>query len=212
VEKIDNGIKIKLPPLRVYKDEIDAIFDILLEVSNGAISIETCGFRLENPDDISKIQCENTHHLVLHSSKPYIRIELLPSYGEIYAASNNLKTRGAVSSIIEVLLQSKVNLPEYLNSYLFALLLGGGFGFAVMQDDPLILFISTGLLLAFLLWRVWYYYFTTGRYNTIIFTTRSTVRNKLLRNWEDLIKYIIAAILGAVVGAVVQVLISFLMK
>ncbi len=108
----------KLPPIRLFLDDLDKIVEIFKEVSDN-INIETKDYYFDNVKEIKNINAEYITDLEIKSREPYISLEFNSNGSTIYAAEDTLITRGALDKIKTILRPRQL---KYINPTFHALL------------------------------------------------------------------------------------------
>lgn len=209
MEKIRDCISKDLPPLRLYRDEVQDLITFLSSHCKESILIETCGYRLESPDEFSQLPVERTNYLFVMSRKPYIQVRLTQTGGDLYIGDGSIESEGLASHIEEILLRGKILYPDILNNRWVTFLISFTLPIVIiLSNNNLIRAIAALALLGFGVWMLWDYYFLTKRFNTIIFKHRKEAPNFLKRKKDE----IIILVIGAIIGAIITVLTGLILK
>jgi hypothetical protein len=102
------AIQRSLPPIKLYLDDIDYLFQAVKEI-NQQTEIVTSEHILSDPSEISQIHKRAFHHLKVHSSHPYFEISLQRSYASI-ECSEQLQCRGVMDKVSRYLRKRRAKL------------------------------------------------------------------------------------------------------
>lgn len=206
MEKIRDSISKDLPPLRLHLDELHEVYEVLSKYCKEAVTIQTCGYRISNLDELEKLPTEQTHELCISCHNPYLQIRLAQSHGEIYMGDGNIESEGLVSRIEKILLQGKILYPALPKSNWISLLVGLPFAFGIFLENIFLAIAGGIIIIVNILW-VWLYFdFKTNRHNTIVFKSRKELPNFWKRNKDEIIMLVTGTIIGVVVTKVVDLL------
>lgn len=208
MEKAKGPISKDFPPLRLYKDELQELMDFLSLHCQSAIVLETCGYKLESLDELSRLPVESTNIFFISSQNPYFQLRLTRTHGELYIGDSSIESEGLASHIENILLRGKIQYPHLLDKPWVMYLLSLPFFIGIIESNKYLIAICTLLFLCLIIGVVWEYRFSTKRYNTIIFKNRKDAPGFLIRKKDEIIMLVI----GAVIGAVITVLVGLVIK
>ena len=218
MKEIRKAISKRLPPLRIYWEEIKELYLFLSGICEGSVVIQTWGYSLDSIDEIMNLTQEQTNSISFICNHPYLRVILTKHYGEIYCDDAGLETEGIVSRIQRILLKGKVTrLSEHvwlLN--MLGLALGTPFLLGVLINNVPVIAFGGLLFLGFLTFLTWDYHLETNSFCTIVFKSRKEALGFWKRNKDQVFVLLIGALIGQGViwfmGALIGAVISFLNK
>lgn len=208
MEKIRNSIKKNLPPLRLYLDELREVYEELSKHCEEPVTIQTCGYRLDNLDELGKLPAEQTNELFIHCLNPYLQIRLAPTHGEIYIGDDDIKSEGLASRIEKILLKGKVLYPALPKSNWISFLFVTPLAFGIFLGNKILIFFGVSILLVVILWGWLNFEFVTKRYNTIVFKSRKEAPNFWKRNKDEIIMLVVGTLFGVIITKVIDLLIK----
>jgi len=203
MEKIHDSVTKRLPPLRLYLDELRELHNFVSSCCKEPVIIETCGYRLKSLDEVSNLTENTTNSILFSSQQPYLQVRLTSVYGEIYIGDGGIEAEGIASRVESILLRGKVSRPLLLDRVWVSVALGVSLWMGVIITNPLIITLSVALMLIAFLWIIWDYRFVTQHYNTLVFRMRKDSPNFWTRNKDQIILLLIGAVIGAVITVVV---------
>lgn len=206
MEKIRNSISKDLPPLRLHLDELREVYEVLSKHCKEPATIQTCGYRLDNLDELGKLPAEQANELYISCLNPYLQIRLARTHGEIYIGDGSIESEGLVSRIEKILLQGKVLYPALPKSNWISLLLGLPLAFGLFLENKILAISGAIIVLVVILWGWLNFNFVTKRYNTIVFKSRKEAPNFWKRNKDEIIMLVVGTIIGVVVTKVFDLL------
>lgn len=208
MEKIIDPIRIKLPPLRLYLDQLREVYDVLSIHCDKPIIIQTCGYRITDLDELENLPDEQTNELYISSNIPNLQIKLAQNYGEIYSSESSLEVEGLLSRIEKILLHGKTRYPiSPFNNWL-PFLFGLSLCLGIIFRYQNFVIISIIILLVNFLWAILDFNFVNKPVNTIIFKSRKDSPNFWKRNKDDILKLV----LGIIIGSFITKYIDYLIK
>lgn len=192
----------KLPPLRIYEDELRELYSFLTDTCEESISIETCGYELDSIDECRNLPEKQSHEITISCKKPYLQIQLTQHYGEMYCGDANIEAEGIISRAEQILRKGERNHPRLTEKWwwlipLFAGLLGMG---CASQSVSLI---AVGTVLLVLSWVVVVVEYRLS-YNTVVFALRKDAPSFWSRNKDQ----VLLLFIGAVVGSLFTIVVS----
>jgi len=208
MEKISDSISKDLPPLRLHLDELREVYEVLSKYSKEAATIETCGYRISNLDELGKLPVEQTNELYINSRNPYLQIRLTQTHGKIYVGDGNIESEGLASRIEKILLQGKILYPALPKSNWISFLLGLPCGLGIILENKILVIVGGIIILVNIIWGLLHFSFVTKRYNTIVFKLRKETPSFWKRNKDELVMLIVGTIIGVVVTKVIDLLLK----
>lgn len=102
MEKIKEPISKQLPPLVLYLDDIQELYEFLKETTKEPVVIETCGYRFISLDELSKFEKEKTNSFTIYYEEPYLKYDepyrvnlyLYQNRGLIFINRGDVKAEG----------------------------------------------------------------------------------------------------------------------
>src|SRR5665811_388240 len=119
MRKLNKPINKKLPSIKLYLDDIEAIYDIL-ETKVNKIDISTDDYAIEDikaKEDIKQIsmlQTNKINKLSIKCSFPNINVNFDTYTATIYFSEDTTQNRGILSEIEEIINKRKVSLRRQL--------------------------------------------------------------------------------------------------
>ncbi|MFZ2098396.1 MAG: hypothetical protein WAV05_17325 [Anaerolineales bacterium] len=206
MEKISDSIFKTLPHLRLYRDEIEELYQFLIGIADEKVIIETCGYRLSSIDEISQLSKDTTHDIQFSTNKPYIRIRLTAYSGDIYIGKGDVEAEGIASLIENILLKGKTYQPLLHNNPWLSFLPVIPLIVGIIMRNIFIIILGSVLFIASVVWLSVETHFSVTRYNIIIFHSRKNTLNFWKRNKDQIIMLIVGAVIGiaaTVLGSIV---------
>lgn len=208
--KLKKALSERLPPLILYIEDVDSIYQIFSEV-NPDVRISTADYAFENLEELKESGLEKTHYLSIEITEPNISLKLEPYLATLQCDDDTAVQRGTIEKIKSVLLHRKRNLTKFLQSGVLA---GVCVGFSawylipgLADHDVRKITIGLTTFLVGLVWSWWAIVRSHTVYPTIYISQRRTPP----RFWEARKDEIILAIIAAIVGSVITLLISKLL-
>jgi hypothetical protein len=210
MEKISDTISKELPRLRLYRDEIEELYQFLTGITDEKVIVETCGYRLSSIDEVSKLSNDTAHDLQFSTKSPYIRIRLTAYGGDIYIGKGDVEAEGIASRIENILMKGKTYKPflydKPLLFYLFVIPLLVG----LIIRNIFIIILGLFLFIIAVVWIIVEMQYSLKRYNTIIFRSRKDTVNFWKRNKDQIIMLIIGAVIGVVATVLGSIVVNSL--
>jgi len=209
MERIQDSITKELPPLRLYIDEITALYDLLLSCCKGPVVIKTCGYRLETPEELSKLPQNEANRISIECINPIygrINIDLFSCYGNISIQENILETEGLASKIEKILLQGRVFVLDSLLKNWTPVIIGGVWlilFFISLTSENLFAFTFSFVPLCILIRELFFMF----HHNKIIFLARKNSPNFWKLNKDKILVGLVCAVFGAVISKIIETII-----
>lgn len=127
MQKLDSGFLKYFPPNKIYREDIEEIYNILFEVSNKII-IEADGYAFENLEELFSYKKVEINNLHLKISNPYIDIDFRPNETRFYSSDDTNVQVGLYEKIKHIIKRRK-NWTFLLFTNFF--LIGGLFGLGI---------------------------------------------------------------------------------
>ncbi len=218
MEKIKNPIHKKLPPLVLYLDDIQELCEFLKVIAKRPVIIETCNYKLNTLEELSKLKEEKTNSITFKCDEPFFSIELHKSGGFIFISKTKIEdveAEGIVASIEKILLPHRKSFvfSTVSNSYLGSLLLGASTTQLVIgkigKSNNLILYLfALALFIISVFWTILGFRLSIKRYNTVFLKLRKESASFWKRNKDQIIVGVVTAVITAIVSSFVTVLIT----
>jgi len=208
--KLKKALSERLPPLILYIEDIDSIYQLFAEV-NPDVRISTADYAFDNLEELKESGVEKTHYLSMEISEPNISLKLEPYLATLQCDDDTAIQRGTIEKIKNVLLRRKRNLTKFLQSGVLA---GVCVGFSawylipgLADHDARKMGIGLTTFVVGLVWSWWAIVRSHTVYPTIYISPRRTPPQFLERRKDE----IILAIIAAVVGSLITLLVSRLL-
>lgn len=104
MRKIDRGHSEKLPPVKLYLDELEEIASLLNE-SCESVYIETGGFQLEELGEITKLKEDVLYDILLWADHSFLRVDLGPDGNRLSIEQDTPRARGLFEHVKAILLR-----------------------------------------------------------------------------------------------------------
>jgi hypothetical protein len=208
MQKVRQSLGEHLPPVKIYKEEVEDIYTILNEVSN-EVSIEADGFIFENINELFTHKKSRINSLKMSITKPSFLIEFEPRRIWIFASDNTSVQVGLYEQIKSIVKKHK-NWSFWLITNPVIAGLWTGFG-----SYPLILFFKTHeteyLIASFLIYSIavfWWLYedkIRSKRYSQILLIAREKDKTSFVkRNIDSIIIALITVIASGIVSYILK--------
>lgn len=199
--------ELKMP--RLFREDLEFIEKIIKEeLQPREYKIETREYEYETVDLIPRDH-ETVTELHIQTYTPYISIDFNRYSARVYAADDDLKTTGALTKIIEILIKKERKISYWSQEiaiYLTPFLFGALFTFIITRKIELTRhWLAIGIFILILVvvwWAVSFY--SMFRFSEINFFTSKKRQNFLQRNKDQIILLIIGAFAGAVFTVLIQ--------
>jgi len=205
MKKLKKPLTKDLPPIKLYLDDLEAIFYVLEQKVKG-IDITTEDYKLEDIKQLKSLEIRKIHYLSIRCNDPYMSIEFRGNSASIYFAEDSTYNRGILSEIEDILNKRKAFLGRFFASNWATFVLGGfsGFSFVVMlamlRNESLAYFwLFVGLVLLSIFFSVHSFRLGLWNYCTIALSKRKEENSFWKRNRDPILVAIIAAIAGSLV-------------
>lgn len=213
MRKLEKPISKHFPPLRLYLDDVHAIYNILKKSCGGGVTVTTDNFEIKDMAKFNDVGPEDIHTLKFDAREPYISLELGRSDARLWMNIDSTLNKGIAAEIEEVLSRCYRKIARiFANSFLSAFI-----GTIIFLVPALfILFnikglLSVGLFILFLvLYGLSFFFaalFSLRRYSTIIFTERRGHKTFFSRNKDTILVGIISACVSAIFTAIITILV-----
>lgn len=201
MRKLKKSITKKLPPVKLYLDDLESIYDILKQKAKG-VDITTEDYAVEDVKQLKNLETKKIHYLSIKCSDPYVTMEFYPGWVKIYFGEDSTYNRGILSEIEDVLSKRKVFLGSFLASswafFLNGVLIGGSFS-AMIGMSKTYTWLFLALELIFILLMIFLWRFTFRGYSTIVLLERKEELSFWARNRDQILVGIIAALVSSLV-------------
>ena len=202
MEQIKDSISKKLPPLKLYIDDLEEICSVVSRHCKN-ISIEACGYKLDNCAELEKLNEKKIEdfHIEGRGDKN-ILIWLYRNSASFNIYSGDTESKGIVAELEEAFLKAKLRV-WFVPGWLFVV----SFGMLIVTAriaEPTVQTISLLLLsLGVFILTGFDYYFKMERFCRIIPVYRSTRKNNFWsRNKDQLILNLISSAAGVFLGCI----------
>lgn len=203
MRELKKSISVDFPPVRLYLDDVEELFNILKKHAK-SVNIETEKYELDDVAHLKEIKSDKIHKLTLSTSSPYISIDFESGSARVYISEDTTLNRGILSEIEDVIKKcrrriahifhkshlefylpvvavvSVVQAYEYMKGWLFG-------AFAALIIIPTVLGLVFG-------WKIDF-----SQYSTIVLSERHKQDTFFKRNRDGIIVGIIVAIITAAI-------------
>jgi hypothetical protein len=209
MEKIKVGsISKEFPPLRLYIDEIREVYEVLSQQCSKTLVIQTCGFRITEIDDLSKMPTDQTHDFHIISLDPYLHLDLTKTGGYLYIGDASLEIEGLATRVEKILLKGKIPYPALPKNDWISALFGIPLGLGFLLHNITLIIVGAIIILFGMIWAVAHFSFVTSRFNTIIFKTHKENPSFLKRKKDEIIMLVIGTFVGVIIAKIFDLLIK----
>ena len=223
MEKIFKHHGERLPPVRLYLDDIKKIIGILSEVSEN-IDLEADEYKYESLTELTTQNLYQINSLTISSSDPYVSLHFAPDSVWLFITKDTAELRGIFEKIKKFLRSKRRKLYfMHKNPFLTSAIIGTFSGLSLplfpifirnlittgaTARIILILSLATIWLIFIIIVFSWFFYLQYKRYSTIILMPRTEQTNFWQRNSDKLIVGLIVSIFSVLVTAFVTYFIT----
>jgi hypothetical protein len=216
MEKIKKTIDRKLPPLVLYLDDIQELYEFLKGIAKKTVVIETCNYRLNSPDELSKLKEEKTNSIAFECNEPYLSVNLYESGGSILISKRDIgdnEAEGIAVNIERILLSRKRSVVFSIVSKPY--FIGSLCGFSVFlalssknSESFILPLFSLASFIVTVCGFVFGYLFSLRWYNTVFFKLRKESPSFWKRNKDQIIVGVVTAVITAIITSFVTAIIT----
>lgn len=210
MEKRKKSIFEKLPPARLFLDDINEIVGIFKEISND-VEIETEDYKLEDVSEMRNLNSDYINELMITSHQPYLTLRFEPYKAYFHSSEDTLIVRGALEKIRKIFSTKPNRLLNFYNNYiikiiynLLPIISGGmlGYGFiSISENKNYYIFIYTGILLLLItLATSWQRASLRNKYSVIYLFNEKDRKSFWKRNQDSIISGIIGSLFVAIMA------------
>ena len=207
MEKIKDSISKVLPPLRLYLDEVQELYDFVASVAEN-VTLEAEDYRLNSPEELKNLCVSNIHNLVIGAQRPYIKVELGHFFARIYLGSGDVKAVGIASTLESILLKGRAKVYFAPSGIVAGILVGSSFSIGYTAKNVALTGICIAFAVAYFIILLIDQRFRLKRYSTVLPVRRKEAASFLARNKDQ----ILLLIIGAVIGSGITILFKWLEK
>lgn len=209
MKELSKSIRVDLPPLRLYVEDIREIEEVYKKsFNNYKIIVEN--FEIDSSEELSLIKektgKDELNRLSFESMDPYIRLDLSPSGGSIFSLTDDNICRGVIDKLKEIVLRRASSLRYIFNTWFLAGLavLVGFLSATLARKGNTVWIISIITLYGFCaMWATWVYKFKFRKYCVIFLRSRGSQKNFFARNKDQILLSIISAFFGSIMTLIV---------
>ena len=211
LKKVTKSISIKIPPIRLFLEDVAAIEEVYKDYCKG-YKIITDEYELDCTEDLRKIEKDKLGQLCFKSSEPYIVVDFYPNRARIYSSDSSIISTGIVSKIRAILAKRTTPLRYFTSIRLVAvvgvaLALSWQFFGKILSNTNELRIIALTVLGIWICWFACAATFENKHYSLIYLKTKSSQKNFFLRNKDQ----VLLAIFSAFIGAAMTVLVLWVM-
>lgn len=200
--KLKKPLSERLPPLILYMEDVEAIYEILARL-NPTVMISTADYAFDNLGELREAGLDRTNYLSIYISNPDISLKLEPFFAALQSDDNTAASREAVESIKSVLLSRTQYLARFLQSGPIA---GAFAAFSFWQLIPGFskadvgkIMIGLIMLVVGLIWSWWAIARSHSVYPTVYLSDRKAPRHFFARRQNEIILAAVSAVVGAII-------------
>ena len=186
MEKIRDSIRKELPPLRLYLDEVQELFDFVSDVGEG-VTLQAEGFRLDSPQELKELPVGQIHNLSISADRPYLRVELRNSSAEIFLGGGDVESEGVASRIENILLKGKAKVYFLPSGFWVSLLSWMPLWFGIAIKNAVVSGIGIAIVIMYFVMSAMDGRFKFKRYSTVLPMSRKEVSSFWVRNKDQLL-------------------------
>jgi hypothetical protein len=209
MKKLVGSYAVKLPPLRLFIDDIEEIARVLSEASEN-IQIRSDNYELDNASDLFNLDVDTINNLELSSNNPYISAKFLRGGARLYISTDDAYSRGILEKIKQICLKRRRRFASFVvkfwPSYVFVFI-----GITLMGMSKINrVYFPLGLL-AFLFYvflAIANYIVDLRRYSVIVISKSTERPNFLKRNSDEIIIGVGSAIIGGLIVLAITMLVN----
>lgn len=201
MRELKKGISVYFPPVRLYLDDVEELFNILKKHAK-SVNIETEKYELDDVTHLKEIKSDKIHKLTLSTSSPYISIDFENDSARIYFSEDTTLNRGILSEIEDVIKRCRRRFAHIFHKSHPSFWLPAVAGASLVQVykytkgwpfGVIAALILTPIVLGFIFdWKIDF-----NQYSTIILSERHKQDTFFKRNRDGAIVGIIIAIVTA---------------
>ena len=201
----------KVPPVKLYLDDIEKIVEIIAEVSDQVLLI-TDEYEFVDASDLASLERGSINALEITCSDPYLQFELAPGWIRLYIGSDTPESRGTLEKVKAILLTRRRRLGWLRDQYWLApwfwlaplaLLLQG-----IESRAWLPIVAGIGGTCLFAVWLWWGYRAALYRHTVIVLRRRKEEVSFWKRNSDTIIVGIIMAVVAGLLGSVLTLFVQ----
>lgn len=217
MKKIEKPIYKKLPPLVLYLNDIQELYKFLKEITDEQVVIETNGYRLNSPDELSGIEKDKTNSFTIKYEESffkddYSRVEICleQNHGSIYVNREDIKAQGIAANIEKILLpHKKSNVPHIVSNVLFICsLVIFILSLKYPNSNTSIVLIGIVSFIGIACLALLGHLHSYRWYNTVFFKSRKEAPSFWKRNKDQIIVGIVTGVIVAIISSFVTVVIT----
>lgn len=203
MEQIQNSISKKLPPVRLYIDDVRELHDFVRETAK-EVTLNTSGYRLDNSEELRDVPTPHIHNLDISAYRPHIQVRLTEVSADIYIGNGDVQAEGIAARIESILLKARVKVYFLPMGFLSGFVASLPFCVGVFLMNLVIAATGAALILAYAIIGTIDFRFRTRSYCTIVPVARKDEANFWKRNKDQIFLLLIGAIIGSIVTIVVK--------
>jgi hypothetical protein len=209
MKKVVDSLGERLPPVKLYLDDIHNFFQILSEVSTD-VKIETQGYEFKSVSDLKELDKDSIHAFKIYSSDPYISLDI--SSGStiwLFTDKDLPAQRGVFEKMKKELIEKKrYSIPIIIYLILFTLIFNIALFFVPyieipLKYFPLIILFTFGIsfFIGYIAYRI-----LQSKKSIIFLDKKIDSPNFWNRNKDQLIVAVASSVVGAIIGTVITFL------
>jgi hypothetical protein len=210
MKKLDQSISVEYPPLKLYRDDLEKIEDILKD-SLHEVEIVVGELQFDSIDELAAhFSHGRIRSLKLGSKSPYTTIELAKMWSRLYVGSSEDVALARFHRLDEILRAARRSCWRLYNLFFVMILMPVGLGASPfifkLSETAAIVIGATSVA-----WLVWVTYVHLRRHSTIWLSHRGAI-SFWARKKDDLVLTAVKVVAGAVLGAAGTLLVQWFGK
>lgn len=207
MEKVANPLLKKYPIMRLYKSDLEKIFNLFKD-QFPKLEIVADGFKLNDFSELSKINKQEIVEFKITGRDPYLQLDFSRYSASIYLSDeDDIKLRGLADKIGDILSDRKSYLRFFANPWSPNLLTLIWIIFVYLSKTPFVFSLPVFLLFV-CLWLFWGFRIDTQKHSLIYLYDHSSASNFLKRNKDN----ILLSVLSALIGGIITLAIAWALK
>lgn len=209
MEKVTKGLRKQYPVLRLYKSDIENIFN-LIKGHSGEVEIIAEGFKLDDFSELNKLNKKQIIDFEIRAHNPYFSVDFSKDAVIIYLSDeDDIGQRGLAEKVNEILSQRRSPLRFLASWWIYVpLVIIYLISINLIENRTTHVIAFFGFISLTILWGYWGYSINEKKHSIIYLYDPSAAPGFFKRNKDS----ILVAILGAIFGGIVTLIVTTLLK
>jgi len=203
MEKIRDSIQKKLPPLRLFFDDVRELHGFICSIAEN-VTLEAEDYRLTSPEELKKLNVRQIHNFTIRAERPYIRVQLTNASATIYLGNADINAEGIAVRIEEILHKGKAKVYFLPVGFLSGMIISIPLWIGIFMKSITIAGIGLALPLAYFILMQIDLKFRFEQYSTILSLERNEETSFWNRNKDQITLLVIGSILGSGVTLLIK--------